>query len=86
MQVSWSVCFLVEHKQVNQNFNLKLEQHKNRDLRNTMLNLMVLEPQNKVAGKADSVLKATIRNYSLLNIWSTICAYFLPWSCKLPHP
>lgn len=30
MQVSWSVCFLVEHKEVKQNFYLKIEQHKNK--------------------------------------------------------
>ena len=50
----------------------------NKDLRNMMLNLRVLEPQDKVAGKADFVLKAMIRNYSLVNSWSTICVYCLP--------
>lgn len=37
IQVSCGVCFLVEHKQVKQNFYSVLEQHENKDLRNSEL-------------------------------------------------
>lgn len=42
-----------------------------------MLNLRGLEPPDEVAGEADFVLKAMIRNHSLVNSWSTTRIYCL---------